>query len=128
MGVLIGQGTFGDVFRATFNDLGALKVCVKRIRKDVDDKRSSRVEVYALERCNDSGAGIVCFLDVFVKGLAPQAHLVLKLWEKDPAACFEKRRPTPLELRSAMRGAMTGLCFYTMRCNWFMPILSRKIF
>jgi len=109
----VGQGTNGLVYKVTFSGNGGASLCAKLIRHDDDNQRKTRIEVYALERCNESPSGIVRLLDVFVKSQSPveQVYLVMEMWQMDLFAFAEKDTPTPIQIRSALHGPLRGLRF-----------------
>ena len=113
VGTKLGEGSNGVVFNVTFSGNGGGKLCAKLLRSDADEQRKTRIEVYALERCNESPSGFVRLLDVFVKSHknVQQVFLVMEMWEMDLNTFMKKDSPTPLQLRSALRGPMEGLRF-----------------
>ena len=113
VGSKLGKGSHGDVFTLTFHDDVTAKLCGKLIRTDNVDQLKTRMEVYALERCNDHPSGIVRLLDVFVRrhNSTDQVYLVMELWEKDLYAFLAHETPTPIQIRSALQGPLEGLRF-----------------
>ena len=113
VGTKLGEGAHGLVFNLTFSGNGGAKLCAKMIRSDDTQQRKSRIEVYALERCNESPSGIVRLLDVFVKfqNQVTHVYLVMEMWEMDLNAFIRKETPTPIQIRSALRGPVEGLRF-----------------
>ena len=110
VGPELGNGTNGVVYQVTFNGNGGANVCAKLLRCDDEHQSNVRIEVYALERANDSPSGICRLLDVFVKP-GQRVYLVMELWPSDLFHCFEEVAATPLQIRSALRGPMEGLRF-----------------
>jgi len=84
---------------------------VKQIKNDTANLQASRIEMYALERCNDSEVGVVRLLDVFLEASPAKVHFVLELWPHNLYTHFVERRASPLEIRSAMRDTIAGLAF-----------------
>ena len=111
LGEYISQGSYGIVYHATYNGPPAVQCCVKQIKNDTANLQASRIEMYALERCNDSEVGVVRLLDVFLEGSPAKVHLVLELWPHNLYTYFVERRASPLEIRSAMRDTIAGLAF-----------------
>ena len=110
VGSKLGQGSNGIVYRVAFKGNGGANVCAKLLRCDDANQRKARIEVYALERANESPSGIVRLLDVFVKPVE-QVYLVMELWPSDLFAFFKEDAATPLQIRSALRGPLEGLRF-----------------
>ena len=114
VGTKLGEGSNGVVFKVTFSGNVEGKLCAKLLRSDSDEQTMTRIEVYALERCNESPSGFVRLLDVFVKSHNIdewRVYLVMEMWEMDVNTFMKKGSPTPLQLRSALRGPMEGLRF-----------------
>jgi hypothetical protein len=113
VGTKLGEGSHGVVFNLTFHGCGRAKLCAKMLRSDDTQQRKSRIEVYALERCNESPSGIIRLLDVFVKFQNQMAfvYLVMEKWDMDLNAFIRQEVATPIQIRSALRGPVEGLHF-----------------
>jgi serine/threonine protein kinase len=116
MGPLIGEGTFGEVFKA--NIRGSI-VAAKRLRpaEDERDPREALLETYVMERCINVPC-IVQFLDLFWKDSADGGNvfIVMELWGTDVASYMQLNNNymAPAGIRSIVRDTLSAIQYLNL--------------